>query len=130
MGACGTVLVLEDDDDVRAVLRLVLTGDGHGVEVCESPEQVIERAAANPGALAVVDFRSTSHRTLATEEREALTRLAHAVPTILVTARTWAGEQVARELGLLAVVPKPFDVDDLCAVVSGALGGEDCGASG
>ena len=54
--------------------------------------------------------------------------VAHAVPTILVTARTWAGEHVAQEVGLLAVVPKPFDVDDLCAVVSGALDGKDCGA--
>jgi len=129
MAACGTVLVLEDDDDIRCVLRLVLTGDGHDVEVCASPEQVIERAAATSGALAVVDFESATPRTLATGERAALARLAHAIPTILVTARAWAGEHVAREVGLLAVVRKPFDVDELCAVVSDALDGEDCDAS-
>jgi len=33
------------------------------------------------------------------------------------------------EVGLLAVVRKPFDVDEICAAVAGALDGEDCGAS-
>jgi len=113
----GTVLLLEDDNSVRDLLALILAQDGHDVRSCESADEIRDLAAANPDALAVVDFWGNSHTTLATEERDLLTDFAHAVPTVLVTGRTWASEAVAHELGLAALVQKPFDVAEVSEVV-------------
>lgn len=118
MIVASSVLVLEDDPDIRELLELVLTADGHRVDVCTTPEQVLDRAGEMPGAIAVVDFWGRSHQTLAADEREQLLRLAQAVPTILITGRVWADREAGDGLGLVEVVKKPFDVFELAARVS------------
>jgi len=113
----GTVLLLEDDYSTRKLLTMVLTLDGHDVRSCASAEEVRVLAAATPDALAVVDFWGDSHVKLASDERDQLADLAHSVPTVLVTGRVWAASAVAHELGLAALVRKPFDVDEVSEVV-------------
>jgi DNA-binding NtrC family response regulator len=113
----GTVLLLEDDDSIRDLLALVLADDGHDVRPCGSAEEIVDLAAATPDALAVVDFWGASHATLDSDERELLTDFAHTVPTVLVTGRGWASDEMARKIGLAALVRKPFDVADVCEVV-------------
>jgi DNA-binding response OmpR family regulator len=113
----GTVLLLEDDDSIRDLLSLVLSEDGHDVRPCDSAEEIVDLAAATPDALAVVDFWGTSHASLASDERDLLSNFAHTVPTVLVTGRDWASEQVVQDLGLAALVRKPFDVDEMSEVV-------------
>ncbi len=121
----GTVLLLEDDPGLRDLLEAVLTDDGQDVRPCESPEQLLRVAAESPAALALVDFWGESHRALSDAEREQVTALGRAVPTIMITARAWALSETAASLGLVALVPKPFDMDDLVALVSAALDGEE-----
>ncbi|MDP8910394.1 MAG: hypothetical protein M3N47_15045 [Chloroflexota bacterium] len=121
------VLLLEDDPVLRDLLEAVLTDDGHEVRVYGSRDLLFAAARDVPAALAVVDFWGRSHQALADEERADVVRLARAVPTILVTARTWATSASAADLGLVALVRKPFDVDELTTVVTEAL--ED-GAAG
>ena len=121
MIAAGHILLLEDDPDIRGLLECVLTADGHRVDICTTPEQVIERAGGAPGALAVVDFWGRSYRSLAADERDEIARLARAVPTILVTGRDWANREAPDGLGLVAIFAKPFDVYDLAARVSLAV---------
>lgn len=118
MSAAGSVLILEDDPDVRELLEHVFTVEGHRVEVCATPDQILDRAGETPGAVAVVDFWGGGHRTLAPDEREELVRFARAVPTILITGRVWADRETGDGLGLLAIVKKPFDVFELAARVS------------
>ena len=118
MSAAGSVLILEDDPDVRELLELVFTVEGHRVEVCATPDQILDRAGEMPGALAVVDFWGRGHRTLAPDERAELVRFARAVPTILITGRVWADRETGDGLGLLGIVKKPFDVFELAARVS------------
>jgi len=113
----GTVLLLEDDTSIRKLLTFVLTQDGHDVRPCESAEEVRELAAATPDALAVVDYWGDSHARLANDEWEQLADFAQTVPTVLVTGRDWASEEVAHELGLAALVRKPFDLDEVSEAV-------------
>ena len=69
----------------------------------------------------MVDFWGTSHATLATDERELLTDFAHTVPTVLVTGRGWASDEMAEEIGLAALVRKPFDVAEMSEVVRSCM---------
>jgi len=118
-----TVLLLEDDPVIHELLDAVLTDEGHDVRPCGSREQLLAAARDVPASLAVVDFWGDSHERLADHERADVVQLARAVPTVLVTARTWANADVADDLGLVSLVRKPFDIDDLCAVVADALDG-------
>jgi len=113
----GTVLLLEDDHHVGKLLALILTQDGHDVRPCESAEEVRDLAAVTPDALAVVDFWGQSLTTLASDERALLTDFAQAVPTVLVTGRDWASAEVVQQLGLAALVRKPFGVNEVSEVV-------------
>ena len=119
MMAGSSVLLLEDDPDISGLLELVLAEDGHAVQVCESPEHVVQLASETPGALAVMDFWGRSHGTLDDGEREHILRVARTVPTVLVTGRAWAERETDAALGLAALVRKPFDVFDLSALVKG-----------
>ncbi len=121
MMTSGSVLLLEDDAILRKLLRDILSDDGHHVQVCDSPRQVLDMAAEAPGACAVVHFWGHSHRHLADDERADLVQLSGAVPTVLMTARTWAEDEGADSLGLLALVRKPFDPDAMTTILREAL---------
>ena len=117
----GTILLVEDEPLVRDLLEAILTDDGHEVRVCASYEQLLEIAAVCPGALAIADFWGQSHQELDDGEREQVVGVARVVPTIVVTGRTWARTATAEELGLVALVRKPFDLDEMVALVSHAF---------
>ena len=118
----GSILLHERYDDLRRLLTDLLADDGHEVQACASTQEVLERGAVRPGALALVDYRSASHSSLSATERRAVSALARAVPTVLIAAQAWAGEQVAQELGLLAVVRKPCDVERISEIVRCCVG--------
>src|SRR4051794_33925571 len=103
-----TVLLYEDDPMTCDVLVDILHRDGHNVRVVESLQQVMTAADRMPAPLALMDFWGTSYRCLADHERQQVIRLARAVPTILLTGRPWANEQLVAELGCRAFLPKPF----------------------
>jgi DNA-binding NtrC family response regulator len=113
----GTVLLLEDDYSIRKLLTFVLMQDGHDVRPCESADEVRDLAAVTPDALAVVDYWGDSHARLASDEMKQLADFARTVPTVLVTGREWASEELAHELGLVALVRKPFDPNEMSEVV-------------
>jgi DNA-binding response OmpR family regulator len=113
----GTVLLLEEDASIRDLLALVLADDGHDVLPCGSAEEIVDLAATTPDALAVVGFWGISHEKLAADERDVLVDFAHTVPTVLVTGRGWASEEMAQEIGLAGLVRKPFDVAEMSEVV-------------
>ena len=114
----GRVLLLEDDPLVRELVQVVLAAEGCQVSVCDSVQSLRAAArAAEPPPLALVDPWGDSYRELAEAERREIRELAGAVPTIMLTARDWATRTSAEELGLLALVPTPFDVFELAALV-------------
>ena len=115
------VLLLEDDPMIRDLVEAVLADDGHEVRVCQSFDHLLTVAAESPGAVALSDFWGDSHQALSGEERDQIERLARTVPTVLVTGRTWVGTLQPNDLGLVALVPKPFDVDELCALVGASV---------
>ncbi len=117
MTTCVPILLLEDDPSIRDLLEAVLSDEGHDVRAFTSCSHLVSVASALPGALAVVDFWGTSHQALSDGERREIVDLARTVPTILVSGRGWMRTACTEDLGAVALVPKPFDVDDLCGLV-------------
>jgi len=118
-----TILVVEADADIRAITAEVLRDAGYRAVAAPT------RAAAHT-ALRAVRFALVLSGTLGRgrpphehwRALEALRDAAGATPVVIFTAHTPArfADHAAR--GFAGLVPKPFDVDELLAVVRAALG--------
>lgn len=121
-----SILLLERDLNTRIVLTDVLTGEGYRVYACASLEELrrYQRNGRNErGAvsLALVDSWGQSHQVLHEAERQEIAALAGEIPTIMVTEREWAAITRPAELGLLGLLPKPFDLDELLGLLESSI---------
>jgi CheY-like chemotaxis protein len=118
------ILLAEDDPAMRALIASMLEQEGYEVIEARDGHEVLARLEAvrsqsplsNPPALIVSDIRMPAYSGL---DLLAILRCAACpVPVILITA--FGDEEThaeARELGATAILDKPFDLDDLRALV-------------
>jgi two-component system cell cycle sensor histidine kinase/response regulator CckA len=117
-----TVLVVDDEDSLRAVIRRLLQGEGYGVLEAEngaSALQVLEEETDHEVGLVLTDLRMPvmDGRELAS----VLARLRPSLPVVFMsgfTAQLMDMRLVSPRLTLLA---KPFRNDDLLAAVRDQL---------
>jgi DNA-binding response OmpR family regulator len=119
------VLVVDDDPHVRASLRWALEDEGLAVETAADGREAVERAAARPPALVLLDL------TLPVLDSYAAARALRAghgagLPILAITGDGQAPAKAAR-VGAYAYVRKPFDVGDLLAAVRRGLGAAPAG---
>ena len=120
----GTVLVVDDEADVRLIARLVLQADGYDVREVGSGEAALEDLAAQgpPDAL-LLDVRMPG-----IDGWELLRRLRaepgwDAVPVVVFTADLGARSEASEHLDEADVLlTKPFSADDLLGAVRAAVG--------
>ena len=117
----NVVLLLEEEPLIRDLVGKALTDAGCRVVACDSFGHLIRAADEWPGAVVVADFWGASDLALDAEERAQVAYLAMTAPTILLMGRPWAGEAMADGLGLVAVVRKPFRLNDLGLCVTRTL---------
>lgn len=122
-----SILIAEDDEDTRTLLAEILRGDGYRVEEAASGPD-LARAIANrletrravPLDLIVADVRMPGMSGL--QVLDALRAVDWATPVVVMTA--FGDDDVRAEalrLGAIAVLQKPFEMDDLRTVVRRAL---------
>jgi DNA-binding response OmpR family regulator len=109
------VLVVDDDPHVGASLHWALEDEGLAVETAADGREALERAAARPPALVLLDLTLP---VLDGYDAARALRAAHgaALPILVITGDGQAPEKAAR-VGAYAYVRKPFDVGDLLATV-------------
>jgi len=122
------VLLAEDDPSLRTLIAGALRQDGvEVIEIADGNALVdhLAEGVAKDGSLdgfdlIVSDIRMPGFSAL--EVMGGLRRLLARTPVVLITAfgdpRT---HQRARQLGAVAVLDKPFDIDQLRAMVAGLL---------
>jgi DNA-binding response OmpR family regulator len=129
----ASILLAEDGDEMRGVLALRLRQQGYEVtECCNGAELLAElgdylgNATAKPDKrrfdLIISDIRMPGIFGLSVVEGGA--QYANFPPTILITA--FGDEEThtkAREVGVAAVIDKPFDMNDLLGKVRETLAG-------
>jgi DNA-binding NarL/FixJ family response regulator len=123
MGGCGTILVVDHDDAVRAAAVYVAVRLGYEVRSAENAELVLERLDEDRPALAIVEVELPGQTSGLELLRELHRAYGDDLPVILVSAERKAPlDHVAGlMLGADDYVAKPFDRGELLARVRRSL---------
>jgi DNA-binding response OmpR family regulator len=116
----ATILIVDDEPDVREVLEEYLVAHGYAAMSAESASAAKQMAAAHPIDLALVDINMPGEDglSLARHLRE---RYAKIAIVMLTSAGTVVDRIVGLEMGADDYVPKPFDPRELVARVKSVL---------
>lgn len=116
----GTILVVDDESDVREMIEVGLSLDGHRVLSVESGEKAIELMRHQHVDLVISDFKMPGMSGVETISE--LRRLAPNLPVIVVTGYLAPGTvQACQALGGVEVLRKPFPFRRLEQAVALAL---------
>jgi PAS domain S-box-containing protein len=116
------ILVVDDESAIRALLERAFTSRGHAVMQAADGQQALALAAQMPFDVVICDLRMPG-----LSGAEVVTRMRH-LPTcararfILSTGDSAGSEALAddKDLGVVAVVNKPYDLDGLRRLVEHA----------
>lgn len=118
------ILVVEDRDSLRKMLRHALEGDGYAVEVAATVEQALAALAENVFELVLTDLKLPGGSGL--DVVAASRRQRPPAPAVVLTAFGTVDTAVeAMKLGAVDFLEKPIEVDDLLVLVAGLVAGED-----
>lgn len=117
----GRVLLLEDDLALCGLLEEALASEDLDVLTRDSFDALYAAAEARAGDVVVADFWGGAHRALDDVARQQLRELGQLLPVVLLTGRSWAVGTTAQELGVRAIVHKPFDLNELIETVNQIL---------
>jgi DNA-binding response OmpR family regulator len=119
--APARILVIDDDPQMRELIRAALTDEGLTVETAADGRQALQRAARRPPTLVVLVISLPG---VAGYEVATRLRTAHgaALPILVITA-DGRPAQKAQQAGAYGYLTKPFDLDALLAAVQRGLTG-------
>jgi len=112
--SAGHVLVVDDDDQVRRLLRALLQRSGYAVEEARSGEAALEIVATRIPDIILLDIQMpglSGHEVLVALRADPRTRL---LPVVMLTGAATRVEKLkAIEEGVTDFIPKPFSAEEL-----------------
>jgi CheY-like chemotaxis protein len=115
--AAAPILIIEDDDDLRVMMALMLELEGYPVVTARNGAEGLDAMRRAAPRLILLDLMMPVMDG-ATFRRHQLADPKHAaIPTVCVSARHDARE-AGRQLHAVAVVPKPMTPEQLLAAVA------------
>ena len=108
------ILVVDDDEEIRSVLRGLLSPAGYSVEEVGTAGAALEQIRLNPPDLVLLDLRlpdRTGHDVLEAIRADPATRL---LPVVMITGYATSAERArAQAEGVTDFIPKPFSPHEL-----------------
>lgn len=116
------VLIVEDEAVILRLLEVNFRLAGFEVETAARGEEALEKAAADPPDVAILDIMLPGLSGLEVCERLRATPKTATVPIVVLSARTQDEDRErSYALGVAAYVTKPFEPAELVEVVRRAL---------
>lgn len=112
------VLFAEDDAALGDVVEEALTDDGHLVTRASSADQVIALSERGDWDLFLLDSLGLGTDEIDPVTRATLALLSGRAPVVLASGRPWAQDADPSEFGVAAILPKPYDLDQMSATVA------------
>lgn len=113
------MLVVEDDDDIRAMIELTLVAEGHEVLLASNGAEALARLRDRTIDLVLLDLKMPVMDGWEFARRY---RESDGNAPIVVLSAAQDAERHAREIGAKHALAKPFDIDSLVAVVASVTG--------
>jgi two-component system response regulator MprA len=110
------VLVIDDDDDVRETVRIVLEAEGYSVAVAQGGAAALDLLARVRPRLILLDLTMPGMDGASFRELQLRDESLAAIPTIVMTARANAGAS-AGPLLARACLAKPVELEELLSLV-------------
>lgn len=118
--AMSRVLVIDDNQDMRELMQVILDGAGYTVEVACDGEAGLSCQRAQPADLVITDIFMPNQDGI-----ETIAQLRKEFPSLKVLAISGGSRRgkadgyllTAREIGAHVVLPKPFDQQELLRAV-------------
>lgn len=111
-----SVLVVEDDPDLLALLEMILQDAGHAVRTAQEGGAALARVAEEMPGVILLDMRMPGMNGW-DFAREFRARYGRACPIIVVTAAENARGR-AEEIGAEGWLSKPFELEEVLAIVA------------
>ena len=117
--SAGRILVVDDEPQIRRVMRMTLTGEGYEVEDARSGEEALEKLRADRFDLMLLDWNMPGMGGLETCRQ---VRETSEVSIIMLTIRNTEQDTVqALDAGADDFITKPFSMPELLARIRAAL---------
>jgi two-component system, OmpR family, response regulator len=108
------ILIVEDEERIRAFLARAFEAEGFGVDVAQDGEEGLQRALAGNHELVILDLLLPGRDGL--QSLHELHRLRPDLPVLILSARSDLATKLRGfELGAVDYVAKPFSLDELLA---------------
>lgn len=121
--AAARVLIADDDEAQRDVVREILEGEGYTVEVAETPESTLSSSHQFRPDVVMLDLHG-----IATPEVMEGLRAISPMPGLVLFSGESRIKALVAEMGIDVGLPKPSDLDELLGAVSKALEAGDARA--
>jgi DNA-binding NtrC family response regulator len=116
-----TILIADDQRDIREALRLLLTDQGYATVLAASPREVIDAVRQGGVSLALLDLNYTRDTTSGKEGLSLLEELRGIDPELPLVAMTaWGSVDLvvaAMRSGACDFIEKPWDNTRLCTII-------------
>ena len=119
------ILVIEDDDVSRELMRMALTGRGHEVTVAENGVEGYDTALVVNPDLIVTDIRMPGADGVHVVRRVRDTPSLEDTPILVTTAFGSGTATFALQIGATAYEPKPLDPQSFLSTVERLLSSRD-----
>ena len=105
------ILLVDDDLDIRILLKAVLSDEGYQVIATGNGLEAIQEALLDPPDLIILDLMMPEMS--GTEVAQRLSREGRGAPPLLVISAASDADKVASDLGASCLLHKPFDLQAL-----------------
>src|SRR5438552_9156169 len=121
MSRGATVLVVDDEKNIRRTLRMVLEGEGYQVHEAESGEDALRVAGETPPEVVLLDVRLPGMDGMATLGK-ILEKVAADLPVIMISGHGTISDAVqATKIGAFDFLEKPIERERVVLSVRNAL---------
>ncbi len=119
-----SILIVDDDDDSRAVVRTILTSNGFEVEDCPSGKSALEKLKTYAPALIILDImmpEMSGYDVVVHMKQKPETQN---IPVIMLTAKAEPEDLITgyKDYGVEYYITKPFTTRQLLAGIKLILG--------
>lgn len=117
----ATILIAEDYDDNRELLRILLNAAGYDVDEARNGAECVQIARRNPPDLVMVDLSMPELDGWGVFRELKSDPATSAIPCVAVTAHVESDRQRVLQSGFDAFVSKPFRTEELLKTVQKLL---------